>query len=183
MQLAGDLAVILLLPLAGLAAIDGVYLHLWRLRLHERPECRREHLLHTARALLFPAGLTLVYGYAATGSWLLLGLLVVAADTALEAWDTFEEPESRRALGGLSSGEALLHLVLVTLRAGSLALALAARPASAWSWSAAGSLGPTEAWHGVVVHQLLLPGAVLVAALHIGLAFRWPCCFRLLPAR
>jgi hypothetical protein len=170
-QLASDLAVILLLPLALFAAIDGVYLHLWRLRLHERPECRREHLLHTARALLFPVGLTLVYDYSTTSSSWFLGLAVVAADTALEAWDTFEERNSRRTLGGLSSGEALLHVVLVTLRAASLALALVARPTA------------TSGWHGVVVYQLLLPGAVLVAALHVGLAFRWPCCFRLLAAK
>ena len=99
MELAADLAVFLLAPLAVLAAVDGLYIHLWRLRLHERPECRREHLLHTARALLFPLGLVLVYGYDTAGGWLLLGVGVVVVDTALEAWDTFEESASRRALG------------------------------------------------------------------------------------
>ena len=175
---ASDLAVILLVPLALLAAIDGLYLHLWRLRLHERPECRREHLLHTARALLFPPGLVLVYGFATAGGLLLFGAAIVVADTALEAWDTFEEPASRRALGGLSSAEALLHVALVTLRAASLALTLAAKPAAAWSWSAPVWLASAEPWHAVVVHQLLLPGAVLVALLHVGLAFdrrRWTC--------
>lgn len=121
--LARDLSVILLVPLAGLAALDGLYLHLWRFRLHERPECRREHRLHTARALLFPIGLVLIYGYASAGALLYLAVAVVVVDTALEGWDVYEEPASRRALGGLSPWEALLHAALVTLRASSLALA------------------------------------------------------------
>lgn len=176
MWLAADLAVFLLAPLAVLAAIDGLYIHLWRLRLHERPECRREHLLHTLRALLFPVGLVLVYGYETAGGWLLLGVGVVVADTALEAWDSFEEPASRRALGGLSSAEALLHVVLVTLRAASLALALVAKPAAAWSLDAPVWLADASPGHAFVVHQLLLPGALLVAALHVGLAFGVRCC-------
>lgn len=167
MDVAADLAVILLLPLAALALLDGVYLHLWRLRLHERPDSRREHLLHTARALLLPPALVLIYGHAASGALLWLGAGLVVADTALEAWDTFEEPASRRALGGLAPVEALLHLVLVTLRAASLTLALIAKSAPSWAWSAPAGLADAEPWHALVVQQVLLPGAVLVAALHV----------------
>jgi hypothetical protein len=57
---ARDLAVLLLLPFAALAFVDGIWIHLVRLRLHARPQCRREHALHTARAVLFPAVLVLV---------------------------------------------------------------------------------------------------------------------------
>jgi hypothetical protein len=169
---ARDLAVLLLLPLAALAVGDGLYLHLWRLRLHERPECRREHLLHTVRALLFPPALVLVYGYESAGAALWLGGALVAGDTALEAWDTFEEPASRRALGGLAAREALLHVALVTLRAVSLALALASRPADAWSAGASPWLLDVAPWQALVVWHGVLPGAVAVALLHAALAWR-----------
>ena len=39
-------AAVLLAVFAALAAVDGLYIHLWRLRLHARPETRREHWLH-----------------------------------------------------------------------------------------------------------------------------------------
>lgn len=169
---ARDLAVLLLVPLGVLAAIDGLYLHLWRLRLHERPECRREHLLHTARALLFPPSLALVFGFESAGAWLWAGAALVVADTGLEAWDTFEEPRSRSAIGGLTAAEALLHVVLVTLRASSLVLALVALPAGAWSFHQPGALHDVEPWQAFVVWSGLLPGSLIVAALHVLLAVR-----------
>ena len=169
---ARDLAVLLLVPLGLLAAVDGLYLHLWRLRLHERPECRREHLLHTVRALLFPPSLALLYGLESAGLALWLGVALVVADTALEGWDTFEEPASRKALGGLAASEALLHVVLVTLRAASLVLAIAAAPAVSWSWDAAPILRGVEPWQAFIVWSGLMPGSLLVAALHVTLAVR-----------
>jgi hypothetical protein len=167
-----DLAVLLLVPLAALAAVDGLYVHLFRLRLHERPECRREHLLHTARSLLFPPALLLVYGFETAGAMLWAGAALIATDTALEAWDTFEEPASRRAQGGLTAFEAVLHVVLVSLRAISLALVFASLPAASWDWSAAVPFRSVESWQALVVHQGILPGALLVALLHVTLAWR-----------
>ena len=169
---ARDLAVLLLAPLAVLAAVDGLYVHLWRLRLHERPESRREHLLHTVRALLFPPTLALVYGFESAGAWLWAGAALAAIDTGLEGWDTFEEPRSRQTIGGLTSAEALLHVVLVTLRAASLVLVLASLPAAAWSWALPGALREVEPWQGFFVWSGLLPGSLIVAALHAMLAVR-----------
>jgi hypothetical protein len=162
----------LLAAFAALAAVDGIGFHLWKLGLHARPEARREHRLHTARALLFVPILALVYGLPTGGLALWLGLSIALADTALEAWDVFEEPASRRALGGLSRAEAVLHALLVTLRAASLALAFAARPAGAWGWSAAWQLAPPDPARARFVLYGLLPGAVAVAALHLALARR-----------
>jgi hypothetical protein len=172
MDSARDLAVLLLVPLGALAALDGLYFHLVRFRLHERPECRREHLLHTARALLFPPALLLLYGFETAGWLLFTGAALAAADTALEAWDTFEEPASRRAQGGLTAFEALLHVALVTLRAGSLALVLASLPEASWSFAAAARLESIAPWQSLVVHQGLLPGSIFVALLHVALAWR-----------
>jgi hypothetical protein len=170
MDAARDVAVAMLVPLALLAAIDGLWIHLWRLRLHARPECAREHRLHTARSVLFPGLLVLLYGRASTGPLLWLALGLAALDTVLEAWDTFEEPRSRETLGGLSRAEALLHVVLVTLRSASLALVLVAQPAGAWSLTAGVPAAPIPAWQTLLVFQALLPGAVAVALLHVALA-------------
>jgi hypothetical protein len=173
MEYARDLAVLLLLPLAALAVIDGLWIHLWRLRLHARPESAREHGLHTARALLFPGLLVLLYGRESTATLLWVAVGLAAIDTLLEAWDTFEEPRSRETLGGLSRAEALLHVVLVSLRSASLALAFAAKPASAWSLAGSVPPAPVPAWQAQLVFQGLLPGAVAVAILHVVLATRF----------
>jgi hypothetical protein len=46
---------------AGLAALDGLYLHLWKYQLHVRPESAAEHRLHTTRAVLFVPILVLLF--------------------------------------------------------------------------------------------------------------------------
>ena len=174
MEHARELAVVLLVPLAVLALVDGLWIHLWRLRLHARPECTREHRLHTARALLFPVLLVLLYGRESTGAELVLGALLAGVDTLLEAWDTFEEPRSRERIGGLSRAEALLHVILVSLRSASLVLVFVAKPAAAWSLAASDPSAPIPGWQAQLVLQGLLPGAVAVAALHVVLALRVP---------
>jgi hypothetical protein len=174
MEHARDIAVALLVPLAVLAAVDGLWIHLWRLRLHARPECAREHRLHTARALLFPVLLVLLYGRESAGIALVVGAVLAGVDTVLEAWDTFEEPRSRVRLGGLSRTEALLHVILVSLRGASLVLVLVATPAAAWSLRAIAPPIPLPAWQSQLVFQALLPGALTVAALHVVLALRVP---------
>jgi hypothetical protein len=174
MEDARELAVVVLIPLAVLAAVDGLWIHLWQLRLHARPECAREHRLHSARALLFPVLLVLLYGRDSAGILLVLALGLAAIDTALEAWDTFEEPRSRATLGGLSRGEALLHVILVSLRSASLVLAFAAKPATAWSLGASDPADPIPSWQALLVLQGLLPGALAVAALHVVLVLRFP---------
>jgi hypothetical protein len=173
MEAARILAVGMLIPLALLAAIDGLWIHLWRLRLHARPGCAREHRLHTARSILFPALLVLLYGRASSGLVLWLALGLAALDTLLEAWDTFEEPRSREALGGLTRAESLLHVVLVGLRSASLALVLVAQPVGAWSLTSGAATAPIPAWQTMLVFQGLLPGAVAVALLHVALALRF----------
>lgn len=168
-----DVAVLLLVPLALLALVDGVGLHLWRLRLFARPDSRREHLLHTARAMLFPGILVLVYARETSGPLLAFAVALVAADTLLEVWDTFEEPRSRASLGGLSRGESLLHVVLVSLRSASLALVFASKPAWVWSSQAGAWSATVEPWQESFVVAGLLPGAIALAVLHVVLGLRW----------
>ena len=58
-----------------------------------------------------------------------------------------------------------------TLRTAAIAVGLAARPAAAWSLSAPNVLGELPGFWGVAVLQLV-PGAVVIALLHVGLAVR-----------
>lgn len=144
-----------LLAFAALSFVDGIVLHLWRERLHRRPESRLEHALHTARAVLFPAILVAFFGGAAPA----LGVALLAVDQVVEVADMAVERRSRAFSGGLRSSEYVLHGVLITLRAAGVTLALAAPAASA----------------GVeAVVDLLLPGAVVAAILHVVLMIPMP---------
>lgn len=169
---------ILLAAFAGLAAIDGLYLHLWRYRLHAMPSARREHLLHTIHGVLFIPMLLFVFGDH-RGPVLWLGALAAVAGLVVVAWDSVEELRSRSFQRGLPRGEATLHALLHTLQIGAVVLSLAAHPLTDWhpdaaNGEAAAVLGPAT-W---VAYQVL-PGAVVVALVHVILAL----APHLLPAR
>lgn len=169
---------ILLGTFALLAAIDGLYLHLWRYRLHAVPVAREEHVLHTVHGLLFVPMLLLVFSGQSSGLELWLGAAVALAGLAVVVWDSVHELTSRRFQGGLPAGEATLHALLHTLQISAVALSLASRPASAWSLDAVAvpltANGPA-AWVAIQV----LPGAIVVALVHVILLV----CPSLLPAR
>lgn len=162
---------ILVLVHAQLALVDGIYVHLWRLRLFARPDSWREHVWHTARAALAPGIIALVFAAPTAGLALWLGVGLLAVDQLAEVADVLDERASRASLGGLGSGEYLLHVVLVALRAAAVALTVAARPAAAWSLDAVG--GATYPGLLGTLVAGLVPGAVAVAALHVGLAWRY----------
>ncbi len=164
---------LLLLGFAALSMVDGVYLHLWRYRLWARAASRREHWLHTARALLFAPIVLLVFASPTAGTALWAGVTLLAVDQVFEVLDVLEERRSRAGIGGLGSGEYLVHAMLVTLRAAAIALALAHRPAAAWAFDAALAFGSYPATIVTLVHQLV-PGAIVVAALHVWLGVRRP---------
>lgn len=163
-------AAIALQLFATLSIIDGLYIHLWKLRLHRRPESYREHLWHTARSLLFAPVVAIVFARPSAGPLLWLGVGLVVLDQLAGAIDALSERDSRAVLGGLGRGEYTLHLVLGTLHAAALALAFAARPAEAWAWSAPTSLGTWPASADLLVTGPMLGGAA-VAALHVALAW------------
>jgi hypothetical protein len=159
-------ASVALLLFAGLSALDGLYIHLWRLRLHARDDSRGEHLFHTARALLFVPILATVFT-ADTGSLVFwTGIALVAADQIAELLDMWSERASRATIGGLGSGEYVLHVALTTVRTTAVALALAVRAPHL------GTLAPPEAGLGLLsaLAELLVPGAIAVALLHLALA-------------
>jgi hypothetical protein len=161
----------LLLVFAALSAVDGVYIHLARLRLHAHAASWTEHVWHTGRAVLFAPILLSLFTHVTGGALLWAGIALLVVDQALELLDTTSENESRAALGGLGTFEYVLHILLTTLRTAAIAVGLAARPAAAWSLSAPNVLGELPGFWGVAVLQLV-PGAVVIALLHVGLAVR-----------
>lgn len=152
------------------AAIDGVWLHLWRYRLHLYAPA--EHAVHTLRALLFPAVVLLLLMGWATGPWLWCGAVIALLDLLLVARDAAMETRSRDFQHGLPAGEAALHTVLQALHAAVLTCAVAARPWSAWTLMPASEKGP-----GVAAQMGLgavLFGSIVVAIIHVVLWARAP---------
>ncbi len=158
----------LLLAFTGVAAADGLYLHLHRLRLHRLAACRREHRLHTANAVLFPPLTALLFCAAPRGLWLWLAAGLFAATFAVEIADVRCEYQSRAGLGGLSAHEYLLHFLMSALRTGAVVPLLVLPPAAAWSISQTG-LDARPAWFAVLGACIAVPG-LGTAALHLWLA-------------
>jgi hypothetical protein len=144
-----DVAVIACLAaLAALALVDGIFVHLVRERLHRRPDTRLEHLIHTGRAAVFPPILLLFFAGRAPA----LGIAFLAVDQILEVADMAIERRSRAYSGGLRTSEYLLHGTALTVRGAAIAFAIAA-----------GTPSPNVV--GFV--ELLVPGAILGAILHV----------------
>jgi hypothetical protein len=153
MSLDPDTAVIACLTALGaLAFVDGILVHLFREQLHRRAETRFEHLIHTGRAAVFPPILLLFFAGHAPA----LGIALLAVDQALEVWDMAIERRSRAYSGGLRTSEYLLHGTALTIRGAAVAFAFAAGAPSATV---------------VSFVNLLLPGTVLGAILHVVLLF------------
>lgn len=164
-------ATVALLAFVAVSAVDGIYIHLVRLKLHARPESWREHVLHTARAVLFLPMLLALFGVVSGGLLLWIGIGMVLLDQVVELLDLLSEKDSRASIGGLSSLEYVVHVSLTTLRSAAIALSLAARPISAFALSSPLVLGELEApWKWLVAQ--LVPGAAVIALLHVWLALR-----------
>lgn len=157
---------------ALLAPLDGVYLHLIRLKLYARAESWTEHVWHTVRSLLFIPATYALFGVLSGGVLLWTGIALVVIDQAIEIIDMASEKESRANMGGLGTFEYILHGVLTLLRSAAVALSLAARPASAFSLRSPNVLAQLEEPAGWLVRQLY-PGAIVLALLHVWLAFRY----------
>jgi hypothetical protein len=152
-----------------LGAVDGLYFHLWKYKLYAREETRYEHKLHTVRAVLFIPLVWLLFGKNYGGVWLWAGVLVAAADTAIEWLDTACEIKGRGALGGLSTGEYVTHLNASGLRLAALILILLAKPRVAWDLSAPWELLPAYPEWMTSLAFSVIPGAIGAVFLHLWL--------------
>ena len=162
-------AILALVAFATVAAVDGVWIHLWKLRLHTRPASYGEHLWHTASAVLFAPTIALLFVWQVSGAALWLAMALLVALHAVEVFDVRAERYSRRDLGGLSRFELSMHVAAVVTRTIAIASLLLARPAAIWRIDAAsaGDVLPTAvAQLGAAVSV----GALAIATLHVVLA-------------
>jgi hypothetical protein len=161
------LAVWCALVYVSLGAVDALWLHLWRYRLHRMAP--QEHRLHTLRTLLMPPVILLVAGPGA-GVWLWFGVACAIVDLALVAWDAATEHTTRRFQDGLPAGEAALHTVLQALHAVVLVVGVAAKPAEAWRSGSVPVFSVTDLTGLLLLG--LVAGSLAVAALHVWLWLR-----------
>jgi hypothetical protein len=143
------------------AAFDGAYFHSYRFRLSEHAESRTEHALHTARAVLMPATIALLFtpgGAALACAAVLIGLDLVVGllDVVVERW-------SRERFGGLPHGEYMTHLIATVFHVGAEALAIAGR--------LSGPAAPLDPRANALVLAVVI-GSSLAAIQHIVLLAR-----------
>lgn len=162
-------ASLLLLMYAGLALLDGFYLHLWKYRLYSHPESRYEHKLHTARALVFPFVLYVLFAGNFAGILWWTGVLAAAGDLLIGVLDVLEENNARAIFGGLSRLEYLVHVLANGVHFAWLALICIAKPPEAWDLSASVILSDPYPPLAGLAFWCLLPGAGLAAFLHLWL--------------
>ena len=106
-----NLPLIILVVAGTLGAIDVFYYHLYRFRLFARTECVAEEITHLVRHAVFLALIVLLSSGSSRRAvdFTILGLF--ALDVANSAVDVLLERRSREALGGLPSGEYLVHIL------------------------------------------------------------------------
>ena len=151
-----------------LGAIDLFYFHIWKYKLHTRAESRYEHKLHMAFAfLMVPVGYLLFFQN--SGGWALwAGVAAVAAALGTELLDVISENDSRASIGGLSTEEYSLHVVLTILKVAAFAFIFASKPIEAWSLSAPAVLG-SYGWLGEMMAAKVMIGSFAVGILHLAL--------------
>lgn len=151
-----------------LGAVDLFYFHIWKYKLHTRPESRYEHKLHMAFAFLMVPVALLLYYQNSGGIALWAAAFFVVAALATELLDVFSENDSRASLGGLSTQEYALHVVLTILKVASFALLFASKPTGAWSPFSPLTLG-TYGWMTEMMALNVAVGSGLVGFLHLAL--------------
>jgi hypothetical protein len=149
-------------------AVDLFYFHIWKYKLHTRPESLYEHKLHMAFAFLMVPLAYFLY-YQNSGGWALwAAAFFVIAALSTEMLDVFIEGDSRASLGGLSTGEYSIHVAATILKVASFALMFASKPAAAWDLWAPIVQGEYGSMAEMIALQVMI-GSGLVAILHLAL--------------
>lgn len=149
-------------------AVDLFYFHLWKYKLHTRPESRYEHKLHMTFAFLMVPVAFLLYFQNFGGYALWAGVFFVTATLGTEMLDVFSEGDSRASLGGLTKGEYSLHVAATILKVASFAFIFASKPAEAWSLASPALLG-SYGYMGEMIAIKVMIGSLLIGVLHAAL--------------
>jgi hypothetical protein len=152
-----------------LGTFDGLYFHLIKFRLHAHPTSLVEHLLHAMRGVLFTPIAFLFFVVNTGGILLWVGIGIVLADLCVEVWDVLVEKRSRAAIGGVSSAEAVVHVMATGFRMAALAFIVSAKPLSAWSLSSASIVDQPMPLYIVLAGYVMLASSFFGACGHIWL--------------
>ena len=164
-------ATYLLAALAVLRAADGLCCHVLAHHLRHFVPARGELVVHLLRGPLWAALFAAVPNCRCEGRWFVALLAVFAADLLLALVDCWLESRSRRELGGLPRGEAMLHLLLA-MTWGALVFAVLTESGSAWpgqrptslQWLETGAPAPLRIGLGVAALLTLWSTAADFAA-------------------
>ena len=106
------IATYLLFVLGCLGAADIILFHAIAQSIRRHYESRQELIVHSLRGPTYAALFVLVPNCVMQGAffWMLVGLL--AFDLAISLWDFSIERRSRRSVGGVPTGEYVLHVVM-----------------------------------------------------------------------
>ncbi|CAI2768699.1 hypothetical protein [Flavobacterium collinsii] len=169
MEIAIIITTVLLILFSILAVYDGFYLHIFKYKLHNHPESKTEHLMHTLRAVFFPFILYFLFLKQDCEVSFIIGLILVILDLLVLAVDAYIEKDSREFMGGLPHWEYILHLFVNGFHFASIAVFLSLK----LKYVNNGIIiipriteyQNYELFHTVVIN--LIPGAVIIALLHI----------------
>lgn len=168
MEIAIIISSFLLILFTVLALYDGFYLHILKYQLFNQPESKTEHIIHTIRAVLFPAILYFLFLKQDSNSSFLIGISIVLIDIIVLAADAFLEKDSRQFMGGLPRWEYIVHLFVNGFHFASIAVYLSIKLTIENGEIMITSIthsSTSELFNTLILN--LLPGAVLMAIFHI----------------
>lgn len=174
MEIAFIISIVLLIAYSLLALFDGVFLHLYKYRLHDHKESRFEHLTHTIRAFLFLGILISLFINIENNSLFLFGIAMVVADIVTLIIDAYTEKDSRKFMGGLPRWEYIIHLLVNGFHFASIAVFLVIKiNLDSNGIVLVNNFQQIERFHTFrTIAVNLLPGAVLISFLHILVYFQ-----------
>ena len=159
-----------------LATYDGFYLHIWKYRLFDRAESLFEHKTHTARALLFPLIVWLLFIQETSLLAFITGITFVILDIVVLGIDAYHEKESRSFMGGLPTWEYIVHLFANAFHFAAIILVLAIRlDISESTLNFIYHFAASPAYNLFqFVSVNIIPGAIVLALLHFILMIEKP---------
>ena len=149
-------------------AVDLFYFHMWKYKLHTRPESIYEHKLHGIFALIMVPIAYFLYYQNSAGWALWAGVFFVVAALTVEMLDVFSEGDSRASVGGLTTGEYALHVAATILKVASFAFIFGTKPVAAWSLGSPISLG-SYGYMGEMMAIQVMVGSLFIGLLHFAL--------------
>ncbi len=151
-----DTATYILFALGWLGAADIALFHSVAHGIRSHPDSRVELVVHSLRGPVYAALFFLVPNFVLHGTWFWLLIGLFALDVAISVGDFAIERRSRQFLGGLPSGEYVLHMIMAMV----FGALVASVVMTVGNW---GSLST-----GIVYQPARVPGAIRLLMLLMG---------------